>query len=135
MKRSKLNKVSKQPISKIQKLLWIECRRVANDIYKPRTGPYKCFICEKEISGSNKHLSHLIPKSVCGAFLKYDVYRNLKWCCMFCNVHLGGNLAEYYMKMVKIYGQEYVDQIYKDKQLTTKAYDFYLELLEKYKLL
>jgi len=131
MRKTKLNKVGKQPISKIQKKLWIECRRVADILYKPQNGSYKCFICEKDISGSNKQLSHLIPKSVCGALLKYDM-RNLKWCCYNCNINLGGNLAEYYRKMVKIYGQEYVEEIYRDKQKTTKAYDLFLQLLDEY---
>ena len=118
---------------KLEDALWKECRRIANILYKPQNGVFRCFICERVISGSGKQLSHLIPKSVCGAFLKYDVYRNLKWCCYNCNINLGGNLAEYYRKMLKENGKRYMDKLYADKQKTVKAHDHYLELLERYK--
>ena len=118
---------------KLEDALWKECRRIANILYKPQNGVFRCFICERVISGSGKQLSHLIPKSVCGAFLKYDVYRNLKWCCYNCNINLGGNLAEYYRKMLKENGKRYMDKLYADKQKTVKAHDLYLELLAKYK--
>ena len=118
---------------RLEEQLWSECRRVANILYKPKNGVFRCFICERVISGSGKQLSHLIPKSVCGAFLKYDVYRNLKWCCYNCNINLGGNLAQYYRKMLKENGKRYMDKLYADKQKTVKAHDLYLELLAKYK--
>jgi hypothetical protein len=80
----------------------------------------------------NDHTAHLIPKAVCGAYLKYDL-RNLRRCCYFCNIHLGGNGAVYYKNMVEREGQEYVDQLFRDKNITVKAYDFYTKLLEEYK--
>lgn len=43
--------------------------------------------------------------------------------------------AEFYRRLVEIEGQEYVDQLFRDKQRITKARDYYEELLEKYKLL
>lgn len=129
MKRSKLHKESKQSISKLQRELWQECRRVANIIYPESV----CYICSRPISGSGKQLAHLIPKSVCGAYLKYDVYRNLKWCCYNCNINLGGNLAEYYIKMLKENGQEVMDKLYADKQKIVNAYDHYISLLAYYK--
>jgi len=133
MKRSKLNKVSKQPISKIQKLLWIECRRVANDIYKPQNGPYKCYTCNRTIEGSNKQLGHVPwPKSVLGALLKYDM-RCLRWQCYHCNINCGGMGTEAYKRMLKEEGKAYMDKLEKDRQETIKAYDFYLELLAYYK--
>lgn len=125
--------MKKLTISQIQKKLWVETRRVADIIYPSVNGITYCYICSKPISGSNKQLSHLIPKSVCGAFLKYDVYRNLKWCCYNCNINLGGNLAEYYRKMLAEHGQEYMDNLFLNKQKMVKAYDLYVELLDIYK--
>lgn len=77
------------------------------------------------------HTAHFIPKSICGAYLKYDL-RNLRVCCYRCNVWLTGNGTAYYKNMVEREGQEYVDQIFKDKQITCKAYDKYQEQLESY---
>ncbi len=133
MKKTSLKRKSKSETRKTQDLLWQECRRIADILYPPINGETHCYICDKVISGSSKQLSHLIPKSVCGAFLKYDVYRNLKWCCYNCNINLGGNLAEYYRKMLKEKGQEYMDELYRDKQKITKAEEHYITLLTKYK--
>lgn len=108
--------------------LWKLCREISDKKY-PNA---KCFTCDAQISGSNKQLGHFIPSSIGGAYLRYDL-RNLRWQCMRCNVHAGGNGAEYYVRMVKENGQEYVDQLFQDKQKSIKAYDYLLELLEKYK--
>lgn len=126
MKRTRLAKKSKQSISKIQRELWEHCKRIIRAKYPPF-----CFTCGKPISGSNDHTSHFIPKAVCGAFLKYDL-RNLRRCCYFCNIHLGGNGSAYYKRLVETEGQEYIDQLFKDKQITVKAYDHYMDLLAKY---
>lgn len=129
MKRTKLSKNGKQPISKIQKLLWQECRRVAGIIY-----PKNCYTCPaKNLQGSNCQLGHVpYPKSVLGANLKYDM-RVLRWQCMRCNQFMGGMGAEAYKKMLREEGQAYMDKLEKEKQQTVKAYDFYTNLLEEYK--
>lgn len=127
-----MKKQSKQPISKIQRSLWQECRRIADILYPPVNGVTYCYTCDKPISGSNKQLGHFIPKGACGAFLKYDVYRNLRWQCYHDNINLGGNGTEFYRRMVKDNGQKYVDKIFEDKNISVKAYDYYVELLEKY---
>ncbi len=128
MKRTKLNKVGKQPISKIQKKLWIECRRVADILYKN-----DCYTCPaKNLQGSNKQLGHVPwPKSVLGANLKYDM-RVLRWQCMRCNIHKGGMGAEAYKKMLREEGKAYMDMLEKERQETVKAMDFYLQLLDEY---
>lgn len=128
MKRTKLAKKGKQPISKIQRLLWEECRRVASLWYKK-----DCYTCPaKNLIGSNCQLGHVpFPKSVLGANLKYDM-RVLRWQCSSCNIWHGGMGAEAYKKMLREEGQAYMDKLEKDRQETTKAYDFYCELLKYY---
>lgn len=74
----------------------------------------------------------MLAKSSVGAYLKYDL-RLLRPQCYACNIQRGGMGAEFYRRMVALEGQEYVDQIFQDRQKTVKAYDHYLELLEKYK--
>lgn len=129
MKRTRLAKKGKQPISKVQRLLWEECRRVASLWYKP-----DCYTCPaKNLIGSNKQLGHVpFPKSVLGANLKYDM-RVLRWQCMRCNIHGGGQGAEAYKRMLREEGKAYMDKLEKDRQQTVKAYDHYIGLLEYYK--
>ena len=131
MKRSKLKKVSKQPISKLQRELWQQCRRVAGIFYKK-----DCYTCpQKALQGANCHLGHVPwPKSTLGAFLKYDM-RVLRFQCYSCNVHKGGMGAEAYKRMLREEGKPYMNLLEKDRQKTVKAYDFYVELLEYYKSL
>jgi len=129
MKKTKLQKVSKQPISKIQKQLWEECRRIANLWYKN-----DCYTCNaKNLQGSNKQLGHVpYPKSVLGANLKYDM-KVLRWQCMRCNIYGGGMGGEAYKRMLKEEGKSYMNELEKMKQYSVKAYDHYVELLAYYK--
>lgn len=129
MKKTRLAKKGKQPISKIQRLLWEECRRIASLWYKP-----DCYTCPaKNLTGSNRQLGHVPwPKSVLGAKLKYDM-RVLRFQCMRCNCHMGGMGAEAYKRMLREEGKAYMDKLEKEKQEIVKAYDFYTELLEYYK--
>lgn len=127
-KLTKLKKQSKQPISKIQRQLWEECKRIIRSRY-----PNKCFTCDRQnLEGSNMHTAHFIPKASCGAYLKYDL-RNLRICCYHCNINLGGNGSMFYRNLVSTEGQSYVDKLFSDKNITIKAYDYYLKLLDEYK--
>ena len=121
---------SKQPISKIQRQIWKECRRIADKLYKN-----DCYTCgAKDLQGSNKQLGHLYSKATLSAYLKYDM-RVLRWQCFRCNINGGGMGADYYARMLKEKGKAFMDKLEKDRQVTVKAYDFYVELLEKYKKL
>ncbi len=123
--------MKKLTIGKLQKLLWQECRRVADILYPPLNGQFHCYTCDKPISGSNKQLGHFLAKSVCGAFLKYDM-RNLRWQCYHCNINAGGNSAVFYDKLVKENGQKYVNELLQDKLKIVKAYDIFQETYERY---
>jgi len=39
----------------------------------------------------------------------------------------------FYKKMLDEFGQEYMDNLERERQITVKAYDHYTKLLEKYK--
>lgn len=124
--------MKKQTIGQIQKKLWVQCKRIIRDIYKRGDGTYECYTCnQKNLTGSNCQTGHFIPKSVCGAYLKYDL-RNLRIQCFRCNCNLSGNGAVFYRNMVEREGQEYVDELFLDKQKSIKAIDHYLLLLDKY---
>lgn len=127
MKRTPLKKKSKQSISLIQRKIWEHCKRIIRAKYGN-----KCYTCPAQnLSGSNWHTGHFYPKASLGAYLKYDL-RLLRPQCYNCNINLGGNGARYYQEILRNEGQEYINQIEKDKQLIIKAIDHYLKILEEY---
>lgn len=119
---------SKQLISVIQRKIWDECKRIIRARYK-----HTCYTCGRSgLEGSNLHTGHMLAKASVGAFLKYDL-RLLRPQCYNCNINLGGMGAVFIENMRRIEGDDYVDSILFDRNITVKAYDFYTELLEKYK--
>lgn len=129
MKRGTLKKKSKQSISKIQKLIWAECRRIVAEQFGK-----DCYTCgKKNLQGSDCQLGHVPwPKASLGAFLKYDI-RVLRFQCYSCNIWKSGLGAEAYKRMLKEEGQMFMDNLERDRQVTVKAYDHYLKLLEEYR--
>jgi hypothetical protein len=121
------NKPKRMPTKKVRKLLWKECKRIV------RAREKDCFTCgAKELVGANAQTGHFIPNSTCGAFLRYDL-RNLRLQCMRCNIHGGGQGAEFYKRLVETEGQGYVDQLFHDKERIIDAREHYETLLILYK--
>lgn len=130
MKRSKLKKQSKQPISKLQRLIWQECKRIIRKKYGN-----VCYTCGATgLTSSNWHTGHLLAKASLGAYLKYDL-RLLRPQCYRCNINMGGAGAIFIENMRKLEGNGYVDLILLDRQKSVKAYDWYVALLTQYKTL
>jgi len=124
----KMAKASKLPISKLQRQIWEECKRIIRAKYGN-----VCYTCGKgDLVGGNWQTGHMFAKASVGAFLKYDL-RILRPQCYFCNINCGGRGADFVQKMREIEGNEYVDQIYIDKRKTVSAYDYYCSLLESYR--
>ncbi len=113
--------------------LWEECKRITRERYKNKNGTWNCFTCGRLINEPAKaQTGHFIPSGSCGAFLRYDL-RNLRIQDYYCNINLGGNGAEFYKRLVETEGQEYVDELFQDKNKIVKASDHCLELLTLYK--
>lgn len=128
MKRTPLRKKGKQKISVIQRQLWELCKSIIRRKYGN-----VCYTCgAKGLNGANWHTGHLFPKAALGAYMKYDL-RVLRPQCYHCNINLGGNGAIYYRKMLEEFGQAYMDQLERDKQISVKAMDHYLKLIEEYR--
>lgn len=72
------------------------------------------------------------PKASLGAYLKYDL-RILRPQCYNCNINLGGMGAIFYQKMTDEKGDQYMNQLHKDRQIEVRAYDHYYTLFIKYK--
>ena len=121
---------SRNPLKTLKNKLWRLCVEITRKKYGN-----ECYTCgHKGLEGKNWHTGHFLPKKTCGAFLKFDI-RNLRPQCYNCNINLGGNGAEFMRKMLIRESQEYVDQIFRDKQLITKEKEHYPMLYEKYLIL
>lgn len=130
MKRGTLKKKSKQKISTIQNKIWEHCKRLTRTRYGN-----VCYTCgQVNLSGSNWHTGHLWSKASLGAYLKYSL-NVLRPQCYNCNINRGGQGADFYARMLKEIGSEAMEKLESDRQVTVKAYDFYIELLEKYQKL
>lgn len=128
MRRTKLKKQSKQSISLIQRKIWELCKHIIRKKYGN-----VCYTCGRTgLEGSNWHTGHLWAKASLGAWLKYDL-RVLRPQCYHCNINLGGSGADFWVKMVRDNGQEYMDSLKSERSITVKAYDHYVGLLGEYK--
>lgn len=133
MKRGKLRKESKQSISKLQRDIWELCKQIVRITYKNSDGTWYCYTCGRLITEpKNAQTGHMLAKASVGAFLKYDL-RILRIQDYFCNINLGGNGAVFIENMREREGHEYVNKILQDRQVSVKAYDHYLSILEEYK--
>lgn len=122
-----MRKQSKQKISVLQRKLWALCRLIT---FKRHGNT--CYTCgAKNLVGVNLQCGHLFPKASLGAYLKYDL-RVLAPQCFRCNINLGGNGAIFYVNKVNEIGVKAMKELVKDRQITVKAYDHYLKLIDEY---
>lgn len=127
MKRSKLKKQSRAKISTIQNKLWNIVKKIVRKKYGNT-----CYTCgQTNLCGSNQQTGHMWAKASVGAYLKYDI-RILRIQCFTCNIFHGGRGADFYARMLKEIGQEAMEQLQKDRQVTVNAYDWYSKLLVDY---
>ena len=126
-RRHKLRKQSKQPISRLQRKIWQLIKIIVRKRY-----PNKCYTCDQTgLSSSNLHSGHLWPKAALGAYLKYDL-RVIRVQCFRCNIHLGGNGAVFYQRMLKEIGPKEMEKLEKDRQVMVNAYEHYTKILAEY---
>jgi hypothetical protein len=130
VKRSRISRTSKQPISKIQRELWEHVKKEVRS-----TQPNVCYTCGRTgLDGANWHSGHMWPKASVGAYLKYDT-RIIRSQCYHCNINLGGNGAVFYARMLSEIGPKAMRKLEQDRNVTVKAYDFYVGLLARYRAL
>lgn len=122
MRRSRIKKKSPSELTKLKDKLWELCKKIV----RKRDGTV-CTSCgKKDVTGANAHTGHMIPSATCGAYLRYDL-RNLHVQCYYCNMNLGGNGALYAKNIVERYGQDFLDSIFRDKQVIVKADKWWYE--------
>lgn len=127
LKRGKLKKESKQKISVVQRKLWGLCKEIIRKKYGN-----VCYTCgARGLVGWNWHTGHMFSKASLGAYLKYDL-RVLRPQCYNCNINRGGMGADFYSKMLEEIGEKEMEKLQKDRQVSVKAYDHYLKLIDEY---
>lgn len=95
-RRTPLKKKSTTSVRKLKDELWQLCREIT---FKKHGST--CYTCGAgELTGSNRHLGHFIPSSLCSAELRYDL-DNLRPCCYRCNIHLSGNWPAYEAHLIR----------------------------------
>lgn len=126
--------MKKPTVTILKKKLWEECKRIIRSTYITKEGYWRCFTCDRLLEeAKDAQTGHFLPSSTCGAFLRYDL-RNLRVQCYNCNINQGGAGAEFYRRLVQTEGQSYVDQLFKDKNVSIKADIFwYQSKLNEYK--
>lgn len=127
LKRTPLKKKSKAKISTIQNKLWELCKQITRKRYGNTC--YTCYAVGLE--GFNWQTGHMWAKASVGAYLKYDL-RILRPQCNTCNQFRGGMGADFYARMLREIGQEAMEKLEKDRQVTVNAYSHYEHLLKEY---
>lgn len=133
LKRSakKLKKVRKDTVGKLKVKLWALCRAISINQHGN-----VCYCCGGvDLVGSNLHLGHFIPSSVCSAELRYSL-DNLRPCCYRCNIHLSGNWPAYEAHLIR----DGIDvAVLKQRNYDTKGMKadilFYTQKIQDYELL
>jgi hypothetical protein len=128
MKRTSINKVSKGEIPRLKKKLWNLCKLINR-----KEQPNVCYTCGAVgLEGANWHTGHMWAKASLSSHLKYDM-RVLRSQCYRCNVNHGGAGADFYRNMVAEIGQEAMDELEKERQITIKAdKQWYLNKIAEY---
>lgn len=128
--KSKRKKIKKVSAKSLHNKIWPLCREIIIKLHGTN-----CYTCsQKGLKGANLHIGHFIPRSTCGAYLKYDL-RNLRPQCYRCNIFGGGMGAEFYRRLVEDNTQNYVNNIFADRLRVCKLQTRIEELLPEYQKL
>lgn len=96
LQRSKKPRRRKGQLTKLKAELWDLCRKIQIKKYGNT-----CYCCGAvNLMGSNLHLGHFLPSSLCSVELRFTL-DNLKPSCYRCNIHLSGNWPAYEAHLIK----------------------------------
>lgn len=129
-RRKRIKKKATTPLAQLKE----ELMELAKKYIKLRD-EHTCWSCgKKNLTGKDLQGGHFIPDSTGGVILRYDEH-NIHPQCLRCNHFLSGNQAEYYRKMVEVYGQEFVDEMFRKKHqdITKWGLQDYRDKIEYYK--
>lgn len=125
-----MRKQSKNSLPKLKRKAW----KLFAAYVKERDGA-KCFSCGR--LADHIQAGHFLKAEVCNLKYRYDE-RNVHSQCTTCNLTLKGAYPEYRRAMLKVYGEEVVNELEEHyREPLELGFDVrsYLEgLIEKYKL-
>jgi hypothetical protein len=121
-------KLKNPTVKQLKKILW----KNYVSPYIRRRDKGVCFTCNKVGSWKEMHAGHFIPK---GSYSDTEFDEtNINCQCNKCNTYLGGNMAEYTIRMIDKYGREYVDQLrFRGRQTKKWTKEELKDLIEYYK--
>ena len=121
-------KLKNPTVIQLKKILW----RIVSPYIRQRDN-YTCFTCGEKLDKYNSHAGHFIPH---GSYSDTDFDEtNLHCQCIRCNKFLSGNLMEYTLKMIKMYGKKHVEDLRRRKHIVKKwTKEELKELIEYYKI-
>ena len=94
----------------------------------PHNGVGPCYTCGRM---RTLEASHFVPRQ--HQSTRWNEF-NVNGCCSYCNRWLHGNLAEYYARLVRDYGQHKVDELMRLKRTTVRYSREQLEeMIERFK--
>ena len=94
-----------------------EAQAACNQYIRERDKGLPCVSCDKPDDGSHqRHASHYRSVKACSS-LRYHPW-NIYASCAQCNSHLSGNLLEFRIRLVRRYGQERVDWLESQNEVT-----------------
>lgn len=103
----------KIPLKKLKEKLWSLCREIQIKKYGR-----VCYTCGKQdLEGSNCHLGHFIPSSVCSVHLRYEL-DNLRPQCYHCNINLSGNWINYETHLINEKGAYIINYLKRKNEFT-----------------
>ena len=97
---------------------WLsECQAIANKMVRLRDAGKGCVSCDRPATWDGQwHASHLRSVGAASA-IRFNLW-NIHKACSICNNHLSGNLADYLPRVRARIGDEKVDWLYTQNQLT-----------------
>jgi len=121
-------KLKNPTVKQLKKILW----RIVSE-YIRRRDKGICFTCGAKKDWKDMHAGHFVPK---GSYSDTEFEEtNIHCQCPKCNTFLGGNLTEYTIRMIDMYGRDYVDELMRRKHITKKwTKEELKELIEYYKI-
>ena len=97
---------------------WLaECQAIINRIVRLRDIDEPCISCDRPASWDGQwHASHLRSVGSASA-VRFNLW-NIHKACSICNNHLSGNIAKYLPRVRRKIGDERVDWLYTQNQVT-----------------
>ena len=111
IKRSKAKRPKLASVSSLEKKVWILCKMLVRKYWCRSDMTAFCFTCNKHLKDfEDMHTGHWRKKSILPMSHKYDL-RMLKIQCPGCNLFRNGNEAEYTIRLMKLYGEDWVNNL------------------------